>query len=297
MNKIKFAIPGLWDHFILTKELVNYLKDNPDHCYSNIEIGAVYGNFPYTIWDGGRIFEQLNQASLEDIIEIKTYLAENNIPLRLIFTNPVLQPVHFFDRFCNLVCTICENELNEIVVNNPDLEEYLRIKYPKFNFISSTTKCNNFEESLKELDKYKYICLDYNQNHNKKLKDLPQEQKNKIEFLCNAICPPGCPNRKEHYRLNGISLLNFYKPYRIDCGIKNSIVAKETREYCNNISPQEIYNNFAPSGFSMFKLEGRTLPTMEVLLCYADYFIKPEYQAQFILSIYESVLSRKENNI
>lgn len=290
MDKIKFAIPGLWDHFLLTKELVKYMELFPDHCYPNIEIGAVYGNFPYTIWDGGRIFcSELKQASLEDITEIKTYLQEKNIPLRLIFTNPVLEPVHYLDRFCNLVCTTCEDEKNEIVVNNSGLEEYLRNKYPKFGYISSTTKCNGLDNSLKELNNYKYICLDYNQNHSKKLNTLSPEEKNKIEFLCNAICPPGCPNRKEHYRLNGITWLNFYKPYYIDCSIQESLVAKETREYKNNISPQEIYNVFAPQGFSMFKLEGRTIPTIDVILTYAYYFIKPEHKDFFVSYVLERV--------
>jgi len=40
-----------------------------------------------------------------------------------------------------MVTEICENELNEIVINSPILEDYLRDKYPKYKFISSTTKC------------------------------------------------------------------------------------------------------------------------------------------------------------
>lgn len=204
MEQIKIAIPGLWPHFKLTQALINYMKNFPDHINPNVTIGAVYGVFPYCIWDGGRVFYKMHQSSLEEIVEIRNYLKEQSIPLRLIFTNPILQEEHFYDRFSNLICKTCEDELNEIVVNNENLEKYLREKYPKYSFISSTTKCQNLKASLQELKNYKYVCLDYNQNHNSDLKNLAQEDKDKIEFLCNAICPPGCPNRKEHYKLNGI---------------------------------------------------------------------------------------------
>ena len=101
--------------------------------------------------------------------------------------------------------------------------------------------------------------------------------KNKIEFLINAICPPGCPNRKEHYRLNGISHLNLGKEYRVACQIKGDTTKCLTRNYKNNISPEEIYTKYYNLGFSNFKLEGRTLTDKEVILNYAYYMIKPEY--------------------
>ena len=115
-----------------------------------------------------------------------------------------------------MVMKTVENEINEIVVNNLELENYIRKNYPKFSIISSTTKClKDPNKSLDELKKdYKYVCLDYNLNKNwEYLNTIPEELKNKTEFLVNAICPPNCPNRKEHYRLNGLSHLNFGKSY------------------------------------------------------------------------------------
>jgi hypothetical protein len=237
-HPIKIAIPGLWQHFELTKYLIYYMENNPDHVYPNVTIGAVYGNFPYCIWDGGRIFNELRQASMEDIVEIKDYLKDHNIPLRLVYTNPELKPIHYTDRFCNYVTKLCEDELNEIVVNNKDFESYLKEHYPKYSFISSTTKCNSLKESLKEVKDYKYVCLDYNQNHSKTLESLSDVEKEKIEFLCNAICPPGCPNRKEHYRLNGIQALNFNQPYQIQCQITGSTISADMLNSKNNISPE-----------------------------------------------------------
>lgn len=210
---INFALPGLWENSDLNQFVINFFKQYPEAKKENVNINAVYGNFPYCIWDGGRIFSSSYYASLEQIVNIKNFLAENNIALRLIFTNPVVEKVHHTDRFCNLVSTVCEDEKNEIVINNPELEDYLRNKYPKYSFISSTTKCNNWQNSLAEIKsgKYKFVCLDYNNNHKKDLLNL--EEKNKVEFLCNAICPPGCPARKEHYKLNGLYYLNYLKNY------------------------------------------------------------------------------------
>ena len=106
-----------------------------------------------------------------------------------------------------MVMKTIENEKNEIVVNNLELEAYIREHYPKFKIISSTTKClNTPENSLKELHKdYKYVCLDYNLNKEwDYLNNIPESLKSKVEFLVNAICPSNCSNRKEHYRLNSL---------------------------------------------------------------------------------------------
>lgn len=289
----KFALPGLWSHSKLYMQIVLFLESHPEYLKEGVTIGAVYGNFPYCIWDGGRIFTHMTHASLEDIDEIRTFFNAHNIPIRMIFTNPVLEERDLYDRFCNFVCSRCENEMNEIVINSPMLEEYIRTSYPKYSFISSTTKCNNASNSKTEIlnDAYKYVCLDYNLNKNKKfLESLSAEEKQRIEFLCNAICPSGCPNRKEHYRLNGLYYLNCGTPYTIRCNIKNDTLHPDTCNYPNNISPEEIDNYYVPQGFEMFKLEGRTLSDTECLLNIARYMIKPEYQLTFIRNISEIAL-------
>ena len=73
--------------------------------------------------------------------------------------------------------------------------------------------------------------------------------------------------------------LNYLKTYTIPkCGITENTLASTTQHYTNNISPEEILTVYAPKGFSMFKLEGRTLDEQEVLLNYVRYMIKPEHQ-------------------
>lgn len=289
MSVIKLALPGLWNHFPITKELILFMEQCPEAVKSNTVIGAVYDNFPYCPWDGGRTFAAYQHASLEDVTNIQEFLNSRNIPMRLVWTNPVVQPQHYQDRYCNLIATICHNDMNEIVVNNEGLENYLREHYPNYQYISSTTKCNNLSDSLEEVmnKDYRYVCLDYNANHNFKILDeLTQEHKDKVEFLCNAICPPGCPARKEHYRLNGLFYINYMRGYHMpECGIKKGTLHPDTQKYANNITPEDIEKIYAPKGFSMFKLEGRTLSSMEYLINCVQYLIKPEYQAYAIADV------------
>jgi hypothetical protein len=222
---IKFLLPGFYEHFVLFKEFISFRENHLQYFYKDTEIGACYGNFQLCPWDGGRIFFKSQQASYEKIVEIRDYFKSKNIPIRLIYTNPIIEEKDLHNHFCNLVTGLCEDENNEIVVNSTLLENYLRNKYPKYKYISSTTKClTNPTDSQAELaEDYFMVCLDYNLNHNMEfLKKIPEENKSKTEFLVNAICPAGCPNRKEHYRLNGISSLNMTRPYHISCGITTS---------------------------------------------------------------------------
>ena len=85
------------------------------------------------------------------------------------------------------------------------------------------------------------VCLDYNLNHNKKLLNFSLEEKEKTEFLCNAICPPACPYRKEHYKLNSFFSLTYGIPYNIqNCSIKYNTVEFEQINSSNYITLEQI---------------------------------------------------------
>ena len=281
MDKIKFMLPGFYEHFELNSKVIKLFEESPEIFIDNFSIGAVYGNFQFCIWDGGRSFGTYIPCRKEQIEKISNFYLEHNIPLRLIYTNPLIEKEHCYNRFCNLVTKICENENNEIVINSPVLEEYLRETYPEYKFISSTTKClTQISETKKELNKdYYLICLDYNLNNNEKfLLSLPNEIRPKVELLINAICGPGCLIRKHHYDLNGLEHLSFGRYYSVpECSIVENTLHPLTCGYKTHISLERIYNFFVPNGFFNFKLEGRTLPDLEVACNYAKYFIKSDY--------------------
>ena len=281
-KKINFILPGMYEHFKLNMNLIQLMIEHPEMFYPNVQIGAVYGNFQFCIFDGGRIFEEYRHTTREEMEFIVSEYNSHNIPVRLIFTNPIVPETSFKNRFGQATLEVCHNNINEIVVNNKELENYIRENYPNFSFISSTTKCLNTPQAFKEElnnPNYKMICLDYNLNHNQKLlNEIPQEDRSRCEFLINAICPPGCPNRKQHYKLNGLFSLNYGKRYAIaGCPIKYNTLDPRMFQNTNNLTPEEVFE-YAEKGYINFKLEGRTLGIIENACNYVKYLIKPEYQ-------------------
>lgn len=209
--------------------------------------------------------------------------------MRFIFTNMLIEESDCFDRFNNTVLTICHNELNEIVVNSPILENYIRKNYPLYKIISSTTKClKKINDAQNEIDKdYYMVCLDYNLNKvDSFFQTLNQDQVNKIEILVNAVCPPNCSNRFEHYRLNSLSSLNYGKNYGVrHCGVDRSTLYPIS--YPTVLSPEEIEQMYQKYGIFNFKLEGRSFTPIGYLCQLTKYLIKPEYQLYAISNVFQ----------
>lgn len=282
---IGFNIPGLYTKREITIKFLNYCRKHPSEMRENVKVAAVYDSIPYCIWNGGRIFGKYRQATKKEILELKQIFNNDfKIPIRLIFTNAQLEPKHLTDRFCNLVLELLDDPLNEIVVASDILENYIRLNYPNYKIISSTTKCLiTPADATAELDKdYYQVCLDYNLNHNFDFLNSIQD-KHKVEFLINAICPPGCPNRKLHYELNGKAALAYQNSYNIECAIQSGVGT--INNYKNSLQPEEIFGIYKDMGFTNFKLEGRTLHDSEVAANYVRYMIKPEYQLKCLSQI------------
>lgn len=84
---IKYAIPGLYHHYIINIKLLELMKENPEYFYPNIQIEAVYGVFPFCIFDGGRIFDNNEHTSIEEIVNIVTQYHQYGVASRLVYTN------------------------------------------------------------------------------------------------------------------------------------------------------------------------------------------------------------------
>lgn len=282
---IYFNLPGLYEHSVLNEFILNLYLHHREYFKNNVSISSFYGNFQYCIWDGGRNFLRYAQSTKEDIEKIRDMYEFFNIPMRFIFTNPVLQKEHLYDRFCNLVLKLCDNGKNEVVINSPLMEEYIKENYPNYKIISSTTKrLSKPEDCLEELNKdYYQVCLDYDLNHNTELlSSIPKELRNKCEFLVNAICRPQCPIRKWHYQQNGLAHLTYLKhQYSVNgtgkCSIEDKAITDPDIMFTGNNLTFEQIEKYNKMGYKYFKLEGRTLPSAEVLAMYLYYLFKPEY--------------------
>jgi hypothetical protein len=65
----KYMLPGLAENSRINIDFIRLLKEHPEYFYDNINIGAVFGNFKFCSWDGGRIFGEgaHNHSSKEEI--------------------------------------------------------------------------------------------------------------------------------------------------------------------------------------------------------------------------------------
>lgn len=295
-NYLYFIIPGMYEHYSLNKNLLFLLKNEKHLFYDDIKIKSVYGNFQHTIFEGGRVFHNYNFSSYEKIEEIINFYNLNfNIPVRYVFTNGLLEEKHYTDRYTNILLELANNnKINEVVLRDDNLKKYIKDNFPNISFISSTTKClNNTNLLKKELQNkdYKMVCLDYNLNHNFTfLNSLNKKEKEKCEFLVNAICPPGCPNRKKHYQANSIYNLHYGNCYSLTkCGIINSLPSNTVSNFSNTITPEELRKYYKKNKFKYFKLEGRTSSNLEQACVYAQYMALPEHKYEVILKLMKNL--------
>ena len=109
---------------------------------------------------------------------------------------------------------------------------------------------------------------------------LSEQEKNKVEFLCNECCWFGCKDRKQCYEI--VSRKNLGEMIADhEC---NSPDAKEGYRFSKAmknpgfISVDDIKKIYLPMGFENFKIEGRGLGSALVLEFLLYYMVKPEYQ-------------------
>ena len=287
----RFHLPGITSHFKFNLVFAEVLKQYPQYFRDGVEIASVYGTFPPCIWNGGR-----TQEGICDKRFIKTAINafnERGIPLRFTFTNPALEKKHLGDKMCNMVMALANNGLNEVIVNSPLLEDYIRKNYPKYKLTSSTCKrLDDGERLAAELEKdYHIVVVDYDLNNRFDiLEKLPNKEK--CEFLVNSNCRPKCPDRAQHYYNVGLQQIGYsnhvrkypdqpYTPIVFGDG-KNQNCPFFTRDIFDictlstNIRPDDIWEKYLPMGFDQFKIEGRTAGLFNLIETYIYYMARPE---------------------
>ena len=278
-QKAIFHLPGLFRHPTIYECLIENWKNNPEAFKDNVVIGSIY-DCPTCIWNGGRLIlqEQQSKSTLENIRNMMHWY---QIPVRLTFTNCLLEEKHIYDTYGNLLLEIFNTGNNEIICNTEVLENYIREKYKdSYRYISSTTKrlINDEELQKQEIDKnYHMIVLDYDYNKNFDfLKSI--EHKEKCEILCNAVCKSNCPYRMEHYKEISQCQLNFDNPEKRLCKFDTIDSLFYAQKQNGFISPEDINEIYLPMGFNNFKLEGRTALDTDLIEILLYYLIKDEHK-------------------
>lgn len=285
-----YHLPGLFEFYEFYKVFLKLYREHREYFYDWCDIGSIYGA-PYDcIWGGGR-----TSFGSHDAAEVLALTREYGISARLTFSNSLLTKEHLSDKKCNELCRIFgDNDplQNGIIIYSDLLLQYLRMNYPEFYYVSSTTKVlTDFEQLVNEVNReeFRYIVPDFRLNKAfGRLRNMSQAQKDKIEFLCNECCPVSCVDRKVCYE--NVSLKNLGE----DCPEHNCTADDMGDGYrfskaMSNpsfIGVEDIKNIYMPMGFSNFKIEGRGLGSALILEFLLYYMTKPEFQLNVREEIY-----------
>ena len=295
MNKVQdntayYHLPGLFEFYELYSLFLPLFREHREFFYDWCDIGSIYGAPADCIWGGGRA--GFGNHNPEDVLAL---MREYKISARLTFSNSLLREEHLSDRRCNNLCTLFEEgrgRKNGIIVHSDLLLDYLKKKYPGFYFVSSTTKVlTGFQQLLSEVNRedFRYIVPDFRLNRDfDNLNELSEQQKGKVEFLCNECCWCGCRDRKRCYE--NVSRKNLGE----NCPDHHCAAPDADRGYLFSkamknpgfIGIEDIQNIYLPMGFSHFKIEGRGLGSALILEFLLYYMTKPEYQLRVREEIY-----------
>lgn len=195
-----YHLPGLFEFYEFYKVFLPLFYEHREYFYDWCDIGSIYGAPADCIWGGGRA--GFGDSEAEKVFSL---MAQYGISARLTFSNSLIRKEHLADIKCNKLCELLEaaKVKNGIIVHSDILLDYLKNKYPEFYFVSSTTKVlTDYNDLLNEVnrDDFSYVVPDFRLNKCfDKLGTMTQEQKDKIEFLCNECCWIGCYDRKACY--------------------------------------------------------------------------------------------------
>ncbi len=287
MLKARFHLPGLRYNYPLNMLWISMLKRYPERFREGVEIGSCFGEFPLSLWAGGR-YAGNDQCDAGYIKAAIKSMNGEGVPIRYTWTSTEITEKDLDDPYCNFCMDCANNGMNEVMILSPILEEYLRKKYPRFAYNSSTCKeIKDIDTLNAEIAKdYKYVVLDYNLNNRWDLLEKV-EHPEKLEVLVNTLCVPNCPRRGKHYAVESknerIAIENRKLPpekrkpfihWECEYGDRNCI--HTIQDYPTYIKPDDIWEKYLPMGINNFKIEGRTANIFSLVDTYCMFMLKPE---------------------
>ena len=289
MKKAYYHLPGLFEFYELYQVFLPLYRQHRDWFYDWCEIGSIYGAPADCLWGGGRAgFGEQGPR------EVLALMQEYGISARLTFSNSLLREEHLTDKKCNALCALFEQNgavQNGVIIHSDLLLEYIKKTYPGLYFVSSTTKVlTDFRECHKEIQRedFRYVVPDFRLNKAlDQWNTLSQAEKDKVEFLCNECCWPGCRDRKRCYEI--VSRKNLGEDVEHACQAPTATEGYRFSKAMKNpafISSDDIRTIYLPRGFSHFKIEGRSLGSALILEFLLYYMTKPEHQLEAREEIY-----------
>ena len=285
-----YHLPGLFEFYELYRVFLPLYRTHREYFYDWCRIGSIYGAPPDCIWGGGRIGS--GDCTAQEALALTR---EYGVSARLTFSNSLLREEHLPDRKCNALCRLfseSDGPQNGVIVHSELLLRYLRERYPKLYFVSSTTKVlTAFSQLQAELarEEFRFVVPDFRLNRAfVRLNALPEASKDKVELLCNECCWFGCKERSACYEAVSRKNLGEAAPEHI-CAAPDAAGGYRFSKAMENpgfIGVKAIRSIYMPMGFSHFKIEGRSLGSALILEFLLYYLTKPEYQLRVREEIY-----------
>ena len=283
-----YHLPGLFEFYDLYKLFLPLFYEHRDYFYDWCGIGSIYGAPADCIWGGGRV-----GSGEQDPREVLALTQTYGISARLTFSNSLLREEHLADPRCNALCRLfSETGGHGVILHSDLLLDYLKRTYPKLYFVSSTTKVlTDFDQCRQEAERadFRYVVPDFRLNKAfDRLQALPDRLKDKLEFLCNECCWPGCRDRKACYEAVSRKNLGESGPEH-RCAAPEAQGGYRFSKAMENpafIGIHDIQHTYLPMGFSNFKIEGRELGSALILEFLLYYMTKPEHQLRVREAIY-----------
>ena len=281
---IYFTLPNFYNNYQLNNYFIMLNNKNKNYFKKDITFLSVAGNFPYNYWQGG--FNEFNNinASYE---EFNSFLNNSLIPIKFNCANICLTEEDLDDTKMNLILSVNQTGINSISISNLSIYNYLKEKYPYYNYIFSreANLINEFSSDviniLNEQNLFSFIEIPENLSTNLEfLKEI--EKKDKVELLignkkcfnCNYFSECKINEHMNQYNFSNRMLMT-------KCPIRNNIEL--------NITLEDIKNIYYPLGFKYFSFDNYLFGVENNLLdVYINFFIKDEYKYQVYKNFIEN---------
>lgn len=277
---IKFSLPGYISHEPIIKFFYNMQQEHPEYFIEDRIIDSAYDLPGNLIWNGGRIMWEHQHC--KDVYTLIDSYRKLGLKLRHTCTNIFITDALLLDLLSNQYLAYCELEGDSIIVYNPELADYIKNNYPKYQIIWSTARAEKDINIINNMSKQDMVVLDYNYNHNYKILSQLENPKN-IEIICAENCVANCPERLEHYKTMSLVQLHVPKVTELQCPYvtasdKRSNFCSDTLSKPNAITNEDIDYLYNTYHIENFKLSGRTLPPYFITEIILYHLIKPEYR-------------------
>lgn len=288
MDIKKFSIGGWYSNFFFLKDFLTFYLEQPEYFREDRIIDSIYDAYSQNevplVWNGGRV-PVLRDPHLSMDTVLNFFSQYPFIKLRHTFTNCLLDdPALLTDYRCNTFVKNYIRPQDEIIVNHPNLINYLKENYPNIPLIYSTSIGITNIDTINEITKTNLLVLDYSKNNNNEFIEH-LKNKNNIEILCGETCWPNCIHRQDHYRLVSQNILNaqldINKLYNEGCLGSNKAYGQNLMDYMlsfdysiTNERVDELFNKYNIQNFKI-STRSKSIPFSLQLVLY--YLAKPEY--------------------